>query len=171
LATGFLTAPQYLPSGVDQRLCRFKSDRLRHRSLDRVEAQGRLRGGRGRLSRQVTKSPSISRFGRCALAPLFLPLAGLLLAATPASGRSRRSYPTLQFNADGSVVDGLRAVRDALWTQNPWAILGLRINPQDALGDHRPIARLRAGASSRCCKPPTNFATLTPRLTRKAAGV
>jgi len=59
---------------------------------------------------------------------------------------NRRSYPTLQFSADGSVVDGLRAVRDALRTQNPWAILGFLINPQDALGGDRPITRLRAGA-------------------------
>lgn len=59
---------------------------------------------------------------------------------------NRRSYPTLQFNADGSVVDGLRAVRDALRTKNPWAILGFLINPQDALEGHRPITRLRAGA-------------------------
>jgi hypothetical protein len=59
---------------------------------------------------------------------------------------NRRSYPTLQFNADGSVVDGLRAVPDSLGTQNPWAILGFLINPQDALGGERPIDRLRAGA-------------------------
>lgn len=58
---------------------------------------------------------------------------------------NRRSYPTLQFNADGSVVDGLRPVRDALRTQNSWAILGFLINPQDALGGDRPITRLRAG--------------------------
>jgi hypothetical protein len=58
---------------------------------------------------------------------------------------NRRSYPTLQFNADGSVVEGLKAVRDALRTQNPWAILGFLINPQDALEGHRPITRLRAG--------------------------
>lgn len=59
---------------------------------------------------------------------------------------NRRSYPTLQFNADGSVVDGLRAVREALRTQNPWAILGFLINPQEALAGDRPISRLRAGA-------------------------
>jgi hypothetical protein len=59
---------------------------------------------------------------------------------------NRRSYPTLQFNADGSIVDGLRAVRDALRTQNTWTSQGFLINPQDALGGHRPIARLRAGA-------------------------
>ena len=59
---------------------------------------------------------------------------------------NRRSYPTLQFTADGSVVEGLRAVREALRTQNSWAILGFLINPQDVLEGDRPIARLRAGA-------------------------
>lgn len=59
---------------------------------------------------------------------------------------NRRSYPTVQFNRDGSVVEGLRALQGALPTRNPWAVLNFLVNPQDGLGGAKPIERLRAGA-------------------------
>lgn len=59
---------------------------------------------------------------------------------------SRRAYPTFQFNSDGSVVAGLRDVRQALPTRNPWAVLNFLVNPQDGLGGAKTIDRLRAGA-------------------------
>jgi len=46
---------------------------------------------------------------------------GSLLAVPGPS--NRRSYPTLQFNSDGTVVEGLKAVSEALPTRNPWSIL------------------------------------------------
>jgi hypothetical protein len=59
---------------------------------------------------------------------------------------NRRAYPTFQFNADGSVVAGLKEVQEVLPTQNPWAVLNFLTNPQDALAGARPIDELRAGA-------------------------
>ena len=59
---------------------------------------------------------------------------------------NRRSYPTVQFNRDGSVIEGLKALRQALPTRNPWAVLNFLVNPQDGLSGAKPIERLRAGA-------------------------
>jgi len=58
---------------------------------------------------------------------------------------NRRSYPTLQFNADGSVVEGLKLVREALPTSNPWMILNFFARPDDRLNGHKPIDVLKAG--------------------------
>lgn len=58
---------------------------------------------------------------------------------------NRRSYPTLQFNRDGSVVAGLKAVREALRTNNPWTILNFLSHPDDRLDGRKPIDLLRSG--------------------------
>jgi hypothetical protein len=68
---------------------------------------------------------------------------GNLLAVPGPS--NRRSYPTVQFNRDGSVISGLKAVRDALPTRNPWAILNFLAQPDDRLGGRKPIDALKAG--------------------------
>lgn len=66
------------------------------------------------------------------------------LLAVP--GRSnRRSYPTLQFNRDGTVVPGLKAVRDALQTTNAWTVLNFLYRPDDRLDNRKPIDLLRSG--------------------------
>jgi hypothetical protein len=54
-------------------------------------------------------------------------------------------YPTVQFQADGSVVKGLRAVREALPTRNPWAVLNFLVQPDDRLNGRKPIELLKAG--------------------------
>ena len=59
--------------------------------------------------------------------------------------RNRRSYPTLQFNQDGTIVAGLKAVCDALPTKNPWAILNFLAQPDDRLRKRRPIDVLKEG--------------------------
>ena len=69
---------------------------------------------------------------------------GSLLAVPGPS--NRRAYPTLQFNRDGTVVEGLKALHHALPTRNPWAVLNFLVNPQDRLSGAKPIERLRAGA-------------------------
>ncbi|WP_245472415.1 hypothetical protein [Rhizobium jaguaris] len=69
--------------------------------------------------------------------------AGSLLAVPGPS--NRRSYPTLQFNRDGTVVAGLKAVREALQTSNPWAILNFLTNPDARLGNRKPIDLLKSG--------------------------
>jgi hypothetical protein len=71
---------------------------------------------------------------------------GSLLAVPGPS--NRRVYPTVQFQADGSVVKGLRAVRDALPTRNAWAILNFLVQPDDRLNGRKPIELLKAGAIS-----------------------
>lgn len=58
---------------------------------------------------------------------------------------NRRRFPTLQFKDDGSVVEGLQAVQDALGYSSPWSVLNFLINPQDGLDGQKPIERLRAG--------------------------
>ncbi len=68
---------------------------------------------------------------------------GSLLAVPGPS--NRRSYPTLQFNRDGTVVPGLKAVRDALRTSNPWTALNFLSRPDDRLGNRKPIDLLRSG--------------------------
>lgn len=56
---------------------------------------------------------------------------GSLLAVPGPS--NHRSFPTLQFNSDGTVVEGLRSVREALPTDNPWTILNFLAQPDDRL--------------------------------------
>lgn len=68
---------------------------------------------------------------------------GSLLAVPGPS--NRRSYPTLQFNRDGTVVPGLKAVRDALQTSNPWTILNFLSHPDGKLDNRKPIDLLRSG--------------------------
>ncbi|MDQ0473485.1 hypothetical protein [Labrys wisconsinensis] len=58
---------------------------------------------------------------------------------------NRRSYPTLQFGRDGAVVSGLKAVREALETDNPWTVLNFLANPDDRLQGRRPIDLLKGG--------------------------
>ncbi|WP_245314443.1 hypothetical protein [Sinorhizobium alkalisoli] len=58
---------------------------------------------------------------------------------------NRRTYPTVQFKRDGTVVPGLKAVRDALQTTNPWTVLNFLVNPDARLNDRQPIELLRTG--------------------------
>jgi hypothetical protein len=58
---------------------------------------------------------------------------------------NRRSYPTLQFNRDGTIVGGLKAVFAALPTSNPWTILNFLAHPDDRLQGRKPIDVLKAG--------------------------
>lgn len=69
---------------------------------------------------------------------------GSLLAIPGPS--NRRYYPTVQFQSDGSVVRGLKAVRDALPTRNSWAVLNFLVQPDARLHGRKPIELLRAGA-------------------------
>ena len=66
------------------------------------------------------------------------------LLAVPGPG-NRRRYPTAQFDDSGQLVKGLREVRAALPTSNPWMILNFLVNPDAMLGDRPPIALLREG--------------------------
>ena len=68
---------------------------------------------------------------------------GSLLAVPGPS--NHRSYPTLQFNRDGSIVAGLRDVREALPVESPWAVLNFLVNPDDRLDGRKPIDVLRSG--------------------------
>ena len=72
---------------------------------------------------------------------------GSLLAVPGPS--NHRSYPTLQFNADGTVVEGLKAVREALPTDNPWTVLNFLAQPDDRLNGRKPIDLLRQGKVDR----------------------
>ena len=58
---------------------------------------------------------------------------------------NRRRYPTVQFKPDGDVVDGLREVRDALPSRNPWVMLNFLVNPDARLQQRRPIDLLKVG--------------------------
>lgn len=58
---------------------------------------------------------------------------------------NRRAYPTVQFTSDGTVVAGLKAVQDALPTDNPWAVLNFLVRPDPRLNGRKPIDLLKAG--------------------------
>jgi hypothetical protein len=58
---------------------------------------------------------------------------------------NRRRYPTVQFTADGELVEGLRDVSAALPSRNPWLMLNFLVNPDPRLQDRRPIDLLKAG--------------------------
>jgi hypothetical protein len=68
---------------------------------------------------------------------------GSLLAIPGPS--NHRSFPTLQFNADGTVVEGLRLVREALPTSNSWTVLNFLAEPDDRLNGRKPIDLLKEG--------------------------
>ena len=68
---------------------------------------------------------------------------GSLLAVPGPS--NRRRYPTVQFNRDGTVVEGLKEVCDAMPTKNPWSALNFLINPESRLDGRKPIDLLKAG--------------------------
>jgi hypothetical protein len=68
---------------------------------------------------------------------------GSLLAVPGPS--NRRAYPTVQFTYDGTVVPGLKAVQDALPTDNPWAVLNFLVRPDPRLNGRKPIDLLKAG--------------------------
>ncbi len=68
---------------------------------------------------------------------------GSLLAIPGPS--NHRSFPTLQFNADGTVVEGLKSVREALPTGNPWTVLNFLAEPDDRLNGRKPIDLLKEG--------------------------
>jgi hypothetical protein len=68
---------------------------------------------------------------------------GILLAVPGPS--NRRAYPTVQFTSDGTVVRGLKAVQDALPTENPWAVLNFLVRPDPRLNGRKPIDLLKAG--------------------------
>lgn len=68
---------------------------------------------------------------------------GSLLAVPGPS--NHRSFPTLQFNADGTVVEGLKSVREALPTDNSWTVLNFLAQPDDRLKGRKPIDLLKEG--------------------------
>ena len=68
---------------------------------------------------------------------------GSLLAVPGPS--NHRSFPTLQFNADGTVIEGLKSVREALPTDNPWTVLNFLSQPDDRLNGRKPIDVLKEG--------------------------
>jgi hypothetical protein len=68
---------------------------------------------------------------------------GALLAVPGPSGHRR--FPTIQFNSDGSLVKGLKQVREALGFSSPWAELNFLVNQNERLSGRRPIEALRAG--------------------------
>jgi hypothetical protein len=68
---------------------------------------------------------------------------GSLLAVPGPS--NRRSYPTLQFNPDGTIIDGLKVVCEVLPTRNPWTILNFLAHPDDRLRGRKPIDVLKEG--------------------------
>jgi hypothetical protein len=72
---------------------------------------------------------------------------GSLLAVPGPS--NRRRYPTVQFNADGTVVAGLKEVQSALDYSSQWAVLNFLISPDDLLAGETPIDLLRRGEVAR----------------------
>jgi hypothetical protein len=68
---------------------------------------------------------------------------GSLLAVPGPS--NKRHYPAIQFTDDGTVVEGLQAVREALPTKNGFAILNFLIHPDRRLANRKPIDLLKAG--------------------------
>ncbi|KAB0538137.1 pyruvate/2-oxoglutarate dehydrogenase complex dihydrolipoamide acyltransferase (E2) component [Pseudochrobactrum saccharolyticum] len=66
------------------------------------------------------------------------------LLAVPGPG-NRRAYPTIQFLNDGSIVAGLKAVRQALGSANPWFLLNFLSRPDERLNGKKPIELLHRG--------------------------
>lgn len=68
---------------------------------------------------------------------------GTLLTVPGPDGQ--HCYPTAQFNHDGTIVEGLKAVQSALPTRDPWAVLNFLTRPDARLDDRIPIGLLRDG--------------------------
>ena len=66
----------------------------------------------------------------------------LLALKTPHQGRR---FPVFQFDEQGSIIDGVGAVRKALHTGNVWAIMNFMTRPHRPLDDRRPIDLLKVG--------------------------
>jgi hypothetical protein len=72
---------------------------------------------------------------------------GSLLAVPGPS--NRRVYPTIQFNSDGSLVEGIKDVQKALAYESPWSVLNFLMNESDGLDGERPVDALRRGEVDR----------------------
>jgi hypothetical protein len=68
---------------------------------------------------------------------------GSLLAVPGPS--NKRYYPAVQFKDDGTVVDGLQLVQEALPTKNGYMILNFLIHGDSRLDGRKPIDLLKAG--------------------------
>jgi hypothetical protein len=68
---------------------------------------------------------------------------GNLLAVLGPS--NRRYYPAVQFKNDGSVVEGLSAIQNALPTRNAFAILNFLVNADPRINNRKPIDLLKDG--------------------------
>jgi hypothetical protein len=68
---------------------------------------------------------------------------GSLLAVQGPS--NRRYYPVLQFKDDGSVVEGLSELQNALPTKNGYAILNFLVNADPRINNRKPIDLLKEG--------------------------
>ncbi|GEO81448.1 hypothetical protein [Pararhodospirillum oryzae] len=66
------------------------------------------------------------------------------LLAVPGPG-NRPRYPAVQFNPDGSVVQGLKEVQEALDFDSPWSVLSFLVNPDQRLENEAPVEVLRRG--------------------------
>jgi hypothetical protein len=62
---------------------------------------------------------------------------------------NKRFYPVAQFHDDGSVVEGLSQVQDALATRNGYAVLNYLVNPDPRLENCKPIDLLKRGEVGR----------------------
>ena len=69
------------------------------------------------------------------------------ILAVPGRDQQAR-YPAIQFNDDGSIVDGLKAVLVELDWSNGWAVLNYLVHPSSLLDGETPISALRAGRKS-----------------------
>lgn len=68
---------------------------------------------------------------------------GSLIAVTGPG--NRRQYPAAQFQTDGMPVKGLKEVREALPSRNPWFVLNFLVNPDSRLGGRTPLDLLKEG--------------------------
>lgn len=68
---------------------------------------------------------------------------GTLLAVP--GPQNRRRYPTIQFDLDGTLVEGLKETQAALPSQNPWVVLNFLIEENSSLDNQTPIDLLRSG--------------------------
>lgn len=58
---------------------------------------------------------------------------------------NRRSYPTVQFDNHGRLIEGLRDVVAALPTRNAWSVLHFLVTPDTRLNGEKPIDVLKSG--------------------------
>jgi hypothetical protein len=66
------------------------------------------------------------------------------LLAVPGPG-NRLRYPTVQFKPDGSIVEGLREVKEVLPSRNVWVTLNFLVSRDPRLNNRRPIDLLKKG--------------------------